>query len=79
MEVLENLLGEGPYFGPEFRREVVKLGIEALIETRDKAMTQSVEDWGVAMAQAILDAIKPENSALREANCSLFQAERLTQ
>ena len=30
VEVLTDLLGEGPYFDPELRREAVQLGIEAL-------------------------------------------------
>jgi hypothetical protein len=30
IEVLQDLLGEGPYFRPEKRIEAVKLGIEAL-------------------------------------------------
>jgi len=30
IEVLADLLGEGPYYDPEYRREAVKLGIEAL-------------------------------------------------
>ena len=30
IEVLADLLGEGPYYDPEHRREAVQLGIEAL-------------------------------------------------
>ena len=33
--VLADLLGEGPYYDPELRREAVKLGIEALRRLQD--------------------------------------------
>ena len=30
IEGLEDLLGNGPYFSPEYRRKAIELGIEAL-------------------------------------------------
>lgn len=39
IEILTDLLGEGPHFSPDDRREAVKLGIEGLKAIKDHRTT----------------------------------------